>query len=57
MENKLYEMLADAGGMDIPMNQPRGGSANKRWLQRGGDQASEFPKSLIVDRPLNRAAR
>ncbi len=57
MENRLYAMLGDAGGMDIPMNQPKGNSQNKRWDDRGGNQAADFPKSLVVDQPINRQAK
>ena len=57
MENRLYAMLSDEGGMDIPMNQPRGNSQNKRWAKRGGHQATDFPKSIVVDEPINRQAQ
>jgi N-acetylglucosamine-6-sulfatase len=57
LENRLYAMLGDAGGMDIPMNQPRGNTQNKRWEERGGKQAAEFPKSIVVEKPLNRQAK
>jgi len=57
MENRLYAMLGDAGGMDIPMNQPRGNSQNKRWEERGGDQAADFPRAIVVEEPLNRQAK
>ena len=57
LENRLYSMLGDAGGMDIPMNQPRGNSQNKRWEERGGKEAAEFPKSIVVEKPLNRQAK
>jgi N-acetylglucosamine-6-sulfatase len=50
-------MLGDAGGMDIPMNQPRGNSQNKRWEERGGKEAADFPKSIVVEKPLNRQAK
>ena len=56
MEDQLYAMLGEEGGMDIPMNQPRGGSQNKRWRVRGGQQASDFPQSMVVDEPINRDA-
>ena len=56
-ENKLYEMLGEAGGMDIPMNQPAGGSQNKRWLDREGAHAADFPRVLVVDEPINRDAQ
>lgn len=57
LENRLYAMLGDAGGMDIPMNQPRGNSQNKRWEERGGKEAAGFPKSIVVEKPLNRQAK
>jgi len=57
MEDRLYEMLADAGGMDIPMNQPAGRSQNKRWLDKGGRQSADFPKSLVVEEPINKQAK
>ncbi|WDQ14764.1 sulfatase family protein [Rhodopirellula sp. P2] len=53
MENQLYEMLGDEGGMDIPMNQPRGGSNNKRWAEQGGNTAADFPRAFVVEKPLN----
>ncbi len=56
MEDRLYAMLAEKGGMDIPMNQPSGGINNKRWEKRGGDQASDFPAAMIVEEPLNKQA-
>jgi len=57
MENRLYEMMAELGGMDIPMNQPRGNSQNKRLRTREGDRASNFPKSLVVDEAINKNAK
>ena len=57
MENRLYAMLGEAGGMDIPMNQPRGNSQNKRWETHGGNQAADFPESLVVEEPINRQAK
>jgi N-acetylglucosamine-6-sulfatase len=57
MENRLYAMLSEKGGMDIPMNQPRGSSQNKRWRARGGQHAMDFPKSLVVDEPINPDAK
>jgi len=57
MENQLYQMMGELGGMDIPMNQPRGNSQNKRLRTRGGDQSANFPRSLVVDEPINRNAR
>ncbi|MEL7267783.1 MAG: sulfatase/phosphatase domain-containing protein, partial [Planctomycetota bacterium] len=57
MENRLYEMLGQSGGMEIPMNQPRGNSQNKRWDDRGGDSAAPFPKSMVLDEPVNKNAK
>ena len=57
MENRLYEMLGDAGGMDIPMNQPNGRSQNKRWNDQGGTKAADFPKSIVVEEPVNKQAK
>jgi len=54
MENKLYAMLADEGGMEIPMNQPRGGFQNKRL--RGRSEAQDFPAHLWVEEPINKNA-
>ena len=56
MEKRLYEMMADLGGMDIPMNAPRGGFNNKRLRERGGDEAANFPSDFVVDEPLNKNA-
>lgn len=57
MENRLYTMLGEEGGMDIPMNQPKGSSQNKRWDDVGGNDAADFPKSIVVDKPLNQQAK
>ena len=57
MENRLYEMMTELGGMNIPMNQPRGRSQNKRLRSRKGDRASNFPKDLVVDEPINMNAK
>jgi len=51
MENRLYKMMADLGGMEIPMNQPRGNSNNKRLRIRGGDTAADFPSDVVLDEP------
>ena len=57
MEKRLYQMMADLGGMDIPMNPPRGSSQNKRLDTRGGERAADFPASLVVPEPLNKNAK
>jgi hypothetical protein len=43
MENKLYQMMGELGGMEIPLNQPAGGSNDKRLRSRGGEQGHGFP--------------
>jgi N-acetylglucosamine-6-sulfatase len=53
MENKLYQMMGEFGGMEIPMNQPSGGSNNIRLRSRGGEHASDRPPPMVVDEPVN----
>lgn len=57
MEAKLYAMMGELGGMEIPLNAPQGGSQNKRLRPRGGDRAADFPAPLVVDEPVNSNAR
>jgi N-acetylglucosamine-6-sulfatase len=57
LEERLYLILGDEGGMDIPINQPSGGSQNKRWIEKGGRQAADFPESLTVPKPVNKNAK
>jgi N-acetylglucosamine-6-sulfatase len=54
MQNRLYTMMAELGGMNIPLNPPRGRQQNKRLRNRGGVQAADFPAALIVDEPLRK---
>jgi len=56
MEDQLYGMMGGLGGMEIPLNQPTGGSANKRLRSRGGQHAADFPDPFIVDEPINQDA-
>jgi N-acetylglucosamine-6-sulfatase len=53
MEDDLYAMMADLGGMEIPLNQPKGGINKIRLRERGGEKASDFPESMVVDEPVN----
>ncbi len=57
--DELYKMMEGSmeGGLHIPLNQPAGGSQNKRLGDRGGRQAADFPDSIVVDEPLNKNAR
>jgi N-acetylglucosamine-6-sulfatase len=57
MEDKLYQMMGELGGMEIPLNQPTGSFQDKRLRGRGGDKAADFPTSKVVDEPLNTNAR
>ena len=53
MEKKLYETMAELGGMEIPLNAPAGSSSNKRLAPRGGQQSADFPEPLVVEKPIN----
>jgi N-acetylglucosamine-6-sulfatase len=57
MEDELYQKMADLGGMEIPLNQPRGRSQNKRLRSRGGEKAGAFPPWMVLDQPVNRNAK
>lgn len=57
METSLYEMMAELGGMEIPLNAPRGSSQNKRLRQRGGKKAADFPEPMVLDEPVHRNAQ
>ena len=46
-------MMGEFGGMEIPMNQPAGGSNNVRLRSRGGEHASDLPPPMVVDEPVN----
>jgi len=56
MEKRLYAMMGELGGMDIPLNAPLGGVNNARLKPRGGDHAEDFPAALVVEKPLNKNA-
>jgi N-acetylglucosamine-6-sulfatase len=53
MEKRLYEMMAELGGMELPLNPPLGGSQNKRLRSRDGDKGADFPRPMVVDQPIN----
>ena len=57
MQDRLYAMMADLGGMDIPMNAPRGNQQNKRLRAKGGAKAADFPEAFIVDDPPQKAGK
>lgn len=54
MQDRLYEMMDELGGMTIPMNPPRGRQQNKRLRDRGGVEAADFPGAMVVDEPLRK---
>jgi len=56
MEARLYKMMTDLGGMELPLNAPAGNSMNKRLRTRGGDNANDFPGAMVNDEPLNKNA-
>lgn len=62
MEKRLYAMMEELGGMDIPMNPPRGNQQNKRLRSkgidgRGGEKAADFPETMIVDQALRKVLK
>lgn len=57
MENRLYRMMDELGGMDIPLNPPAGGFKNKRLRSRGGDEAAAFPRAMVLDEPVHKNAQ
>ena len=57
MEDKLYSMMDELGGLEIPLNPPRGRSQNIRLRGRGGKEAADFPNQLVVPEPVNRNAQ
>ncbi|MFT5300158.1 MAG: N-acetylglucosamine-6-sulfatase [Mariniblastus sp.] len=54
MQTRLYAMMDELGGMQIPLNPPRGRQQNKRLRDRSGVKAADFPEALIVDEPLRK---
>lgn len=57
MEARLYAKMDELGGMDIPLNQPRGRSNNIRLRSRNGENGGKFPKSMVVDEPEHKNAQ
>jgi len=49
--------MDDLGGMEIPLNAPRGNSQNKRLRSRSGDASADFPSDMVLDEPVNRDAK
>ena len=57
MQSRLFAMMDELGGMEIPMNPPRGRQQNKRLRDRDGIRAADFPEALIVDAPLRKVLK
>ena len=57
LQNRLYRMMDELGGMQIPLNPPRGRQQNKRLRNRGGVKSADFPEAFIVDEPLRKELR
>ncbi|MCX6630442.1 MAG: DUF4976 domain-containing protein, partial [Candidatus Solibacter sp.] len=57
LESRLYTMMAELGGMEIPLNAPLGESNNKRLRTRGGERAADFPAPFVVEQPIHQNAR
>ena len=54
MQDRLYVMMEELGGMQIPLNRPRGRQQNKRLRDKGGMKAADFPAEFVVDEPLRK---
>lgn len=57
MEERMYAMMEELGGMEIPLNEPAGRSQNLRLRSRGGQEAADFPDTMVVDQPPNAGAK
>jgi len=54
MQDRLYAMMDELGGMQVPLNPPRGRQQNKRLRDRNGVKSADFPEAFIVDEPLRK---
>lgn len=52
MKKRLYALMREYGGMDLPLNEPEGEIRNLRFAPRGGKQAADFPVPMLVDEPV-----
>jgi N-acetylglucosamine-6-sulfatase len=62
MRERLYQKMQQLGGMDIPLNAPRGRQQNKRLRSKGvagrsGERAADFPEAMMVDEPLRKVLK
>ncbi len=56
-ETRLFEMMDELGGMDIPMNPPKGNQKVERLRTNGGEDAAKFPEVWVVDEPLRKVLK
>ena len=54
MQNRLYTMMEELGGMEIPLNRPKGQRKIERLRSRGGEKAADFPEAFLVDEALRK---
>ena len=54
MQNQLYTMMEELGGMEIPLNRPKGQRKTERLRSQGGEKAADFPESFLVDEALRK---
>ena len=54
MQNQLYTMMEELGGMKIPLNRPKGQRKTERLRSQGGDKAADFPESFLVDEAIRK---
>lgn len=49
MKEKLFSRMDEMGGMNIPMNSPKGQRKLERLRSKQGESAAPFPQAFIVD--------
>ena len=54
MQNRLYTMMEELGGMEIPLNRPKGQRKIERLQSRGGEKAADFPEAFLVNEALRK---
>lgn len=54
MQNQLYTMMEELGGMEIPLNRPKGQRKTERLRSQGGEKAADFPEAFFVDEALRK---
>jgi len=52
MEDKLYGMMGELGGMEIPLNRPQGAAPTNASAAVAAS-TPRLPDPLVVDKPLN----